>query len=125
MNQKETLAIETETDPREDGFRPLLVEELIEDEVDNPRRRIQLGVTLLEKQKLALVNLLIVYKNLFYTDIIAHELKINPTIRLIAHKRRRFGGEKILTIRQEIGKLVETRFVRQVRFQTWASIQSW
>lgn len=55
-----------------------------------------------------LINLLIEYKELFsyspsgilgiITNIISHELKINPTIRLITHKIRSLGEEKRLVV---------------------------
>lgn len=51
-------------------------------------------------------------------DIISHELRIDSFVQPIARKRRSFGFDKRLTIKQEGGKLLDARFVREVRFQS-------
>lgn len=63
--KSKTFSIETEIDPKENGLRPSLVEELIEVRVEDLRKTIRLGATLSKKQKLALTSLLIECKELY------------------------------------------------------------
>lgn len=57
-NQRETQTTETEMDQREDNIRPSPINELIEVKID-------VGGTLSKEQNLALIGILIEYKELF------------------------------------------------------------
>lgn len=52
---------------------------------------------------------------------IAHYLKINPSIRSVAQKCRPVGEEKAVSIRQEVGKLIDANFVKESKLQTWVA----
>lgn len=55
------------------------------------------------------------------TNIISHELRIDPSIRLISQNWRSFGPDKHLVIKKEVGRLLNTKFVRELRFQSWVT----
>lgn len=121
----------TEVDPREDKGRPSPVEDLKEVELDGPEKLVRIGAKLTVEVERELINLLRRYKELFAwspsdmpgisTEVISHELKIDPSIRPIAQKRRPMGPEKMAAIRQEVGKLLEAGFIKEIRFQTWVA----
>lgn len=47
-------------------------------------------------------------------EIITHELRIGPTIRPISLKRRLMREEKVIAIKQEVGKLIDTNFIKEI-----------
>lgn len=50
-----------------------------------------------------------------------HSLGIAGGARPVAQKRRPLAGERLEAVKQEVAKLKEAGFVRDVRFQTWVS----
>lgn len=45
-NQRETLPIETELDPRENEFKPTSFGDLAKEDLDDPNKKVRIGVTL-------------------------------------------------------------------------------
>jgi hypothetical protein len=52
-------------------------------------------------------------------EVIEHKLGIDPAFKLIKQKERRYTPERRETIRLEVNKLLEARFVRPVDYPSW------
>ncbi|XP_072071777.1 uncharacterized protein [Arachis hypogaea] len=52
-------------------------------------------------------------------NIICHKLAINPSVRPIAQKKRRFGTDKRAASLEETTKLLSAGFIRELRYSTW------
>ena len=51
--------------------------------------------------------------------IIAHRFNIDPTHKPVIQKRRRFNPERYTAINEEVGKLLATKFIREVHYPEW------
>jgi hypothetical protein len=51
--------------------------------------------------------------------VIEHKLDIDPVFKLIKQKERRYTPERRETIRVEVNKLLEARFIRLVDYPSW------
>lgn len=119
--EKETLSIQTDEDSREEKSRSTPVEDLNKVQLDGPDKVVQIGATLFNDQAEAMM-FPIEFMEFFplkpndmpdiSRDVIFYELKIDPRIRPIAPMRE----ERTLAIRQELGKLVDANFVKEIRF---------
>ncbi|KAL4031315.1 hypothetical protein IC575_009591 [Cucumis melo] len=75
------------------------------------------------------VNLLKAYKDVFawsYKEmpgldpkVAVHRLAIKPEHRSVKQAQRRFRPELISQIEEEVNKLIEARFIREVKYPTW------
>ncbi|XP_016185043.1 uncharacterized protein LOC107626660 [Arachis ipaensis] len=54
-------------------------------------------------------------------NIICHKLSINKTSKPIAQKKRNLGAEKMKAALEETKKLLNTGFIKELRFTTWLS----
>jgi hypothetical protein len=52
-------------------------------------------------------------------EMIEHKLGIDPSYKPIRQKERRYTPERRGTIRQEVNKLLEVRFIRLVDYPSW------
>jgi hypothetical protein len=52
-------------------------------------------------------------------EVIEHKLDIDPAFKPIKQKKRRYTPEKRETIRLEVNKLLEARFIRPVDYPRW------
>jgi hypothetical protein len=52
-------------------------------------------------------------------EVIEHKLGIDPVFKLIKQKERRYTPERRETIRLEVNKLLEVRFIRPVDYPSW------
>lgn len=52
-------------------------------------------------------------------DILTHELKIYPSIRSIAQNWCTRGKEMTVAVKQQVWKLIDANFVREIWLQTW------
>jgi hypothetical protein len=52
-------------------------------------------------------------------EVTEHKLGIDPSYKLVKQKKRRYTPERCETIRQEVNKLLETRFIRPVDYLSW------
>jgi hypothetical protein len=53
------------------------------------------------------------------TEVIEHKLGIDPAFKPIKQKERRYTPERRETIRVEVNKLLESRFIRSVDYPSW------
>ncbi|XP_057972613.1 uncharacterized protein LOC131160750 [Malania oleifera] len=53
--------------------------------------------------------------------IIEHRLQVNPNHRYVKQKKRSFSMERIKVIDEEVTKLVQANFVREVNYPEWLS----
>jgi hypothetical protein len=51
--------------------------------------------------------------------VIEHKLGIDPSYKPVKEKERRYTPERCETIRQEVNKLLEARFIRLVDYPNW------
>jgi len=51
--------------------------------------------------------------------IISHKLSVCKEARPIAHNKRRLVGEKRKITEEELHKLLEARFIREIHCTTW------
>lgn len=100
--------------------------------MDDPEKAIQIGATLHEEEaKASSLMIALEFKELFAwkpvvmpgisKEVISQELNIILSIRSIAQKRCPVGEQKAISIRQEVGKLVDVNFVKEIRFETWVT----
>jgi hypothetical protein len=54
-------------------------------------------------------------------DVIEHRLGIDPSCKLVKQIKRRYTLERRKTIRQEVNKLLKTRFIRPVDYSSWVA----
>jgi hypothetical protein len=52
-------------------------------------------------------------------EVIEHKLGINPSLKSIKQKERRYTPERRETIRQEVNKLLKAWFIRPVDYPNW------
>lgn len=107
-NQREFLSIQTEEDPGEDRHHPTPVKGLVEIEIHGPRHVVNIGVALPKEQVVKLNELLINFKELFAwrssdipgiaTDVITHELNIDPMINPEAQRKRQSVMRKVFQL---------------------------
>ena len=51
--------------------------------------------------------------------VITHKLEVNPSFKLIKHKRRIFAPERQKAINEEVRKLLQVRVIREVDYPNW------
>lgn len=51
--------------------------------------------------------------------VITHEFNIDPSIKLMPRSDNPWGRK--IVIRQEVAKLADARFVKEIIFQTWVA----
>jgi hypothetical protein len=54
-----------------------------------------------------------------HRKVIEHKLDIDPAFKPIKQKERRYTSERRETIRLEVTKLLEARFIRLVDYPSW------
>ncbi|XP_057982208.1 uncharacterized protein LOC131167418 [Malania oleifera] len=94
-------------------------------------RSIQIGDQLLETLKVELIELLNKFTDLFVWSaadmpginpaVIEHRLQVDPNHRPVKQKKRSFAMERIRIIDEEVTKLVQANFVREVDYPEWLS----
>ncbi|KAI0529103.1 hypothetical protein KFK09_001649 [Dendrobium nobile] len=52
-------------------------------------------------------------------EVIMHYLKINPPLKPVIQKKKNFAPDRQLAIEQEVDKLLNARFIREVHYPTW------
>ena len=53
--------------------------------------------------------------------VVGHHLAVKKNVRPIKQAQRRFHPDLILQIENEVNKLIETDFIREVKYLTWIS----
>ncbi|XP_074347254.1 uncharacterized protein LOC141686095 [Apium graveolens] len=105
--------------------------EEIEVVIDNPTKTTKVGKGLPEHLKQKIINLVREFTDIFAWDpkdmpgipevVARHSLHINKNIAPVRQKLRIFSDEKRAAIDQEIGRLLEAKFIEPVQFPTWIS----
>ncbi|GKU95478.1 hypothetical protein SLEP1_g8835 [Rubroshorea leprosula] len=55
------------------------------------------------------------------TSVCQHKLSTNPLKKLVAQKRRLFGGERLQAVKEEVEKLLQAGFIRKVDYCEWVA----
>jgi hypothetical protein len=104
-------------------------EDLIKVAVDDPDRVVKIGSQLLEESKAMLSEFLKKNLDVFAwthkdmpsidPDIISHRLNIDPAAKLVKQKKRNFAPEWNKGIAEEVDKLMDANFIREVYYPDW------
>ncbi|CAL2227746.1 unnamed protein product [Prunus armeniaca] len=110
----------------EEGWKPEEDVELVPLNPDKPERKARIGSRLSQEEKAELAAFLQNNKDVFAwspsdmpgidPQIICHRLHVNPTIKLVAQKRRNFAPERVAIIKVEIDKLLAIGFIEEVSY---------
>ncbi|GKU94475.1 hypothetical protein SLEP1_g7971 [Rubroshorea leprosula] len=94
-----------------------------------PSVRFLIGTKLTPIEKQELVGFLKANKDVFAwtsadmpgipTSVAVHKLSISPLRKLVAQKRRLFGGERLTASKEEVKKLLQAGFIRRVDYCEW------
>nr|XP_025632973.1 uncharacterized protein LOC112727450 [Arachis hypogaea] len=121
----------TELDPRADFLeRPTPNEELQKVTLtDDPSKFTFIGTSMSEEATMQITNFLRANADLFAwtsgdmpgisPSVITHKLAVSPAARPISQKKRNLGTEKREASMAEVNKLLEAKFIREIRFTTW------
>lgn len=52
-------------------------------------------------------------------NIVCNHLALDPTIKSIAHRKRKEDEEKRRVVEDEVGKLMNVSFIKEIRYSTW------
>ncbi|XP_022875800.1 uncharacterized protein LOC111394274 [Olea europaea var. sylvestris] len=97
--------------------------------IEEDPRPVFLSTLLSQKEEFEYISLLQEYKDVFawsYKEmprlnpkVSVHHLAIRHGVRLVKQPQRRFRPELIPQIEVEVNKLIEARFIREVKYPTW------
>ncbi|XP_072052062.1 uncharacterized protein [Arachis hypogaea] len=123
--------IMTELDPRADfQERPMPNEELQKVALtDDPSKFTFIGTSMDDEARIKITNFLRANTDLFAwtsgnmpgisPSVITHKLAVSPAARPVSQKKRNLGAEKRSASMTEVNKLLEAKFIREIRFTTW------
>jgi hypothetical protein len=57
-------------------------------------------------------------------ELAEHELKIFPNAKPVKQSMRRYNPEKARSMAEEINRLLEAKFIREIKEATWLSLLS-
>ncbi|CAL8082995.1 unnamed protein product [Prunus armeniaca] len=124
-NQDQVEGIRPEVSP-EEGWKPEDDVELVPLNPDKPERKARISSRLSQEEKAELAAFLQNNKDVFAwspsdmpdidPQIICHRLHVNPTIKLVAQKRRNFAPKRVAIIEVEIDKLLAIGFIEKVSY---------
>ncbi|XP_027181971.1 uncharacterized protein LOC113780363 [Coffea eugenioides] len=96
---------------------------------ERPDRVVKTGSFLSELTRRALESLLEEYAEIFAwsaddmpkisPELAVHKLHVDPSVRSVKQKKRNFTPERNEVIKEEIGKLLETKIMKEVFYPTW------
>jgi len=88
-----------------------------------------MGSTLKEEEKEMITIILVKNSDMFaWTTadmpgidprIISHKLSVCEEAKLVAKKKRRPGGERMMIAENEVHKLLKAKFIREIHYTTW------
>ncbi|KAL0437526.1 UNVERIFIED_CONTAM: Transposon Ty3-G Gag-Pol polyprotein [Sesamum radiatum] len=52
-------------------------------------------------------------------DVITHRLNVDPNAKPVKQKKRMFGVERSIAIKEEVDKLLEANYIRPVQYPEW------
>ncbi|XP_039687900.1 uncharacterized protein [Medicago truncatula] len=130
---RETLGVNLiDLDPREDYQQERIVP--IEDLKDivigsDPNRTTKIGASLKEAEERNLIQLLQENFDLFAWSpsdmpgidikVACHHLAVSPSVKPVVQKKRKMGEEKRKAVDEEVKKLMEARFISEIKYPTW------
>ncbi|GKV48760.1 hypothetical protein SLEP1_g55555 [Rubroshorea leprosula] len=132
-DNQQVMGVEIVDNRPEDETRAAPVEDVEEGLVDDrdPSRKTQIGTRLNPKERAELIAFLRTNNDVFAwtsadmpgipTSVCQHKLSTNPLKKLVAQKRRLFGGERLQAIKEEVEKLLQVGFVRKVDYCEWVA----
>ena len=95
----------------------------------DPSKVLKIGSTLLASEKMKITNFLRENQEVFawkYEDmpvidrgVIQHHLSVNPECRPVQQRQRIFVPERNKTVAEEVEKLLEVGFIREVFYLEW------
>jgi hypothetical protein len=53
------------------------------------------------------------------TKVVAHQLNVNPSFHPVKQKRRVFAPERNAAVMEEVDKLLQAGFIREVYYPEW------
>ncbi|GKU88722.1 hypothetical protein SLEP1_g2951 [Rubroshorea leprosula] len=132
-NDWQVMGVEIVDNRPEDETRATPVEDVEEVQIDDrdPSRKMQIGTKLNPEERAELIAFLRANKDVFAwtsadmpgipTSVFQHKLSNNPLKKLVAQKRRLFGGERLKVIKEEVEKLLQVGFIRRVDYCEWVA----
>ncbi|XP_071920768.1 uncharacterized protein [Coffea arabica] len=94
-----------------------------------PDRGVKTGAGLSELTRRALESLLEEYAEIFAwsaddmpgvpPELTVHRLHVDPNIRPVKQKKRNFAPERNEVVKEEVGKLLEAKIVKEIYYPTW------
>ncbi|XP_016192778.1 uncharacterized protein LOC107633688 [Arachis ipaensis] len=107
--------------PNEDLHKVVLTED--------PAKFTFIGTSMDDEVRIKLINFLCANADLFaWTSgdmpgiiplVITHKLAVSPAARPVSQKKRNLGAEKRSASMTEVNKLLEAKFIHEIRFTTW------
>ncbi|XP_071916252.1 uncharacterized protein [Coffea arabica] len=92
-------------------------------------RAVKAGAGLSELTRKALESLLEEYAEIFAwsaddmprvpPELAVHKLHVDPSIRPVKQKKRHFAPERNEVVKEEVGKLLEAKIVKEIYYPTW------
>ncbi|XP_077232571.1 uncharacterized protein LOC143869898 [Tasmannia lanceolata] len=120
-------------DPRSDNYQPRgePVDELTQVPLfrEDDKRTVQIGSLLTGKTKTNLVNFLKTNTDVFTwsaldmpgipREVAVHRLNVDPSYRPVKQKKRNFAPERQKAIKEEVNKLLQAGFIREIHYPEW------
>nr|XP_027102165.1 uncharacterized protein LOC113723098 [Coffea arabica] len=97
--------------------------------LERPDRVVRVGSGLNEPARRALESLLEEYEEIFAwsaddmpgvpPELAVHKLHVDPNARPVKQKKRNFAPERNEIVKEEVGKLLEAKIVKEIYYPTW------
>jgi len=52
-------------------------------------------------------------------NVVCHHLVVNPSVKLVVQRKRNIGEERRKAVEEEVKKLVDVRFISEIKYPTW------
>ncbi|XP_072087342.1 uncharacterized protein [Arachis hypogaea] len=118
-----------ELDPRNDDSRPTPTDDLEQVKIGYDEKFTNIGSAFIAGRRTDLITMLQDNADLFAwtpadmpgidPNFICHKLAVNPNFRPIRQKKRNLGDERRKAAEAKTKKLLEARFIRELRFSAW------
>lgn len=126
---EETIVIEHQEELQAQLVEP--VEPLVEISLwaDSKERTVRISTNLLKESKMVVMEFLRANSVVFawsHEDmsgidprVITQKLNIRPEVKLVIQRKRSFTQERSQEIKEEVGKLVKSKFTKEVNYPSW------
>lgn len=100
-------------DPKEDGLMP--IEDVKKVHIgDQISQTTQIGSNFSPEEE---TEIIIILKG----NIVFHHLDLDPTIKSVSKRNRKDGEERRRVIEDEVGKLLKSDFIQEIKYLTWSA----